>query len=110
VIHDLHEADTAAVGTDTWGGSLTGPGHTFDLTPPTLSGLVDKTVRARRGAKRVRVRYRVTARDLKDGSVPARCKPARAAVSRSAHGRQAHRDGYQREHFRQLQSRREAPH
>src|SRR5215831_11929124 len=56
VIHDLHEdSDPPPIGTDTWGGSLTVPGHTFDLTPPTLSGLVNKTVRARRGTKRVRV-------------------------------------------------------
>jgi hypothetical protein len=75
VIHDLHETDSGAFGTDTWGGSLTVPGHTFDLTPPKLSGLVNKSVRARQGAKRVRVRYRVTARDLKDGSVPAKCRP-----------------------------------
>lgn len=75
VIHDLHETDSGAVGTDTWGGSLAVPGHTFDLTPPTLSGLVNKAVRARRGAKRVRVKYRVTARDLNDGSVAARCRP-----------------------------------
>ena len=50
-------------------------GHTFDLTPPTLSGLVNKTVRARAGVKRVRVKFRVTARDPQNGSVPVRCKP-----------------------------------
>jgi len=75
VIHDLHTPPDPPTGTDTWGGSLTVPGHTFDLTPPTLSGLVNKTVRAPRGAKRMRVRYRVTARDLKDGSIPVKCQP-----------------------------------
>lgn len=75
VIHDLRENNNAVFGTDTWGGSLSVPGHTFDLTPPTLSGLVNKMVRARRGGKRMRVKYRVTARDPQDGSVPVRCKP-----------------------------------
>jgi HYR domain-containing protein len=75
VIHALDEPPTPPAGTDTWGGSLTVPGHTFDLTPPTLGGLVNRTVRARRGAKRVRVRYRVTARDLVDGARPVSCQP-----------------------------------
>jgi HYR domain len=76
VIHDLHNPGEPPSGTDTWGGSLTVPGLAFDLTPPTLSRLVNKTVRVGPGAKRVRVRYHVTARDLKDGSVPVRCHPA----------------------------------
>src|SRR5262245_55219921 len=75
VIHDLREDGLSVHGTDTWAGSLNVPGLTFDLAPPTLSGLVNRTSRARRGAKGVRVKYRVSARDLKDGSVPARCKP-----------------------------------
>ena len=45
------------------------------MTPPTLSGAVNKTVRARRESKRVRVTYRVTASDAVDGSVPASCLP-----------------------------------
>ena len=75
VKHDLHEGNPAS-GTDTWIGALAVPGLEFDLTPPTLSGLVNKVVRAPKGAKRVRVRYRVTARDVIDGSMPARCQPA----------------------------------
>ena len=75
VIHDLTQPGEPPSGTDTWGGSLVVPGHTFDLTPPTLSGLVNKTVRARAGVKRVRVKFRVTARDPQNGSVPVRCKP-----------------------------------
>jgi len=71
---DLH-IEGAAVGTDTWSGSLAVQGLEFDVTPPTLSGLVNRTVRARKGAKRARVKYRVTARDLVDGSLPARCQP-----------------------------------
>ena len=62
-------------GTETWTGTLAVPGLEFDVTPPTLSGAVDKTVRARRDAKRVRVRYAVTARDDVDGTVPASCTP-----------------------------------
>jgi hypothetical protein len=75
VEHDVHQYVTAAAGTDTWIGTLDAPGHEFDLTPPTLSGLVDRAVRARKGATRVRVTFRVTARDLVDGSLPARCRP-----------------------------------
>ena len=75
VIHDLHEPPEPPSGTDTWGGSLTVPGHTFDLTPPTLGGLVNKTARTRHGAKRARVKFRVRAQDPQDGSVPVHCKP-----------------------------------
>ncbi|MEK6274416.1 MAG: HYR domain-containing protein [Actinomycetota bacterium] len=64
-----------AAGRDTWTGTLNVPGLEFDVTPPTLSGAVNKTVRARRGSKRVRVTYRVTASDAVDGSVPVSCRP-----------------------------------
>ena len=65
----------ASVGSDTWTGTLNVPGLEFDMTPPTLSGAVNKKVRARRGSKRVRVTYRVTASDAVDGSVPVSCQP-----------------------------------
>ena len=65
----------ASVGSDTWTGTLNVPGLEFDVTPPTLSGTVNKAVRARRGSKRVRVTYRVTASDVVDGSVPVSCQP-----------------------------------
>jgi len=65
----------SSTGKDTWTGTLNVPGLEFDLTPPTLSGAVNKTVRARRGSKRVRVTYRVTASDAVDGSVPVSCQP-----------------------------------
>lgn len=64
-----------AAGTDTWTGTLTVPGLEFDVTPPTLSGAVNKTIRARSGSNRVRLTYRVTARDAVDGSVPVSCQP-----------------------------------
>lgn len=60
---------------DTWTGTLTVPGLEFDLTPPVLKGAVSKTVRAPKKARRVRVRYTVTARDAVDASVPVACKP-----------------------------------
>jgi hypothetical protein len=60
---------------DTWTGTLNVPGLEFDVTPPTLSGAVNKTVRTRRGSKRVRVTYNVTAIDAVDGSVPVSCQP-----------------------------------
>jgi hypothetical protein len=64
-----------AAGTDLWAGSLTVPGLEFDVTPPTIRGAVSKTVRARRGARRVRVTYSVTASDNVDETVTATCLP-----------------------------------
>ncbi len=64
-----------AAGTDTWIGTLDVPGLEFDVTPPTLSGATSKTVRAPRGAKRVRVTYKVTATDNVDAQVPVTCNP-----------------------------------
>ena len=64
-----------AAGTDTWVGTLSVPGLEFDVSRPILKGIVSKTVRAPRGATRVRVTYRVTARDEVDGAVPASCRP-----------------------------------
>lgn len=60
---------------DTWTGTLAAPGVDFDLTPPTIRGAVSKTVRAPKRAKRVRVRYSVTAHDNIDGAVPVSCRP-----------------------------------
>jgi len=66
---------SGGVGTETWTGTLAAPGVEFDRTPPTLSGAKAKTVRAPKGAKRVRVTYRVTASDDVDDVVPASCEP-----------------------------------
>jgi HYR domain len=68
--------------TDTWSGMLVVPGHEFDLTPPVLNGAVSKTARAPRGAKRARVRYRVTARDDVDPSVAVECEPRSGSLFR----------------------------
>jgi HYR domain len=63
---------------ETWVGTLTVPGLDFDLTPPTLHGVHNRTIRAPKG-KRVRVRYTVTARD--DGrAVPVTCTPRSGSV------------------------------
>jgi hypothetical protein len=63
------------VGVETWTGTVAAPGVEFDLTPPTRTGATPKTVRARKGAKRVRVTYKVTAHDAVDGDVPVSCTP-----------------------------------
>jgi hypothetical protein len=66
---------TGRHGRESWKGILTVPGLEFDVTPPTLSGAHAKTVRAPRGAKRVRVTYAVTASDEVAGTVPVTCTP-----------------------------------
>ena len=73
--HNAHYTFTGAAGTDTFTGTLTVPGLEFDLTPPTLSGAANKTVRARKGSRRVRVPFKVTASDAVDGAVPVSCRP-----------------------------------
>ena len=75
VTHRADQTSSGSHGTDTWTGTLSVPGLEFDLTPPTLSGAVNKTVRAQRGSKRVRVTYKVTASDAVDGSVRVSCQP-----------------------------------
>lgn len=75
VDHHYHFTSTGWAGTDTWTGTLNVSGLSFDVTPPTLSGLSNKTIRVRRTAKRVRVRFVVTASDQVDGPVHASCKP-----------------------------------
>jgi hypothetical protein len=71
----LKRSLSGGVGTETWTGSLVAPGVEFDITPPTLSGATSKSVRAPKGAKRVRVSYKVTASDNADGQLPAACTP-----------------------------------
>jgi hypothetical protein len=77
-------------GTDNWDGTLTAAGFQVDSAPPTISGAVDKVVRAPRykivrvsrgkrkrvPVKFVRVKYDVTAMDDVDGAVPVTCKPS----------------------------------
>ena len=62
--------------TRTWTGTLSVPGLDFDTTQPTFTGSRNKTVRAAKGAKSLRVRFAVTAHDDRDAVVPvARCTP-----------------------------------
>jgi hypothetical protein len=72
---NAHYTMTGAAGGDTWAGTLAAPGVAFDLTPPSLTGATNKRVRARHGARRVRVAYKVIATDDVDGSVPVSCRP-----------------------------------
>jgi HYR domain len=67
--------DGARHGYETWQGTLTVPGLGFDLIAPTFVGAKSRIVTAPRRAKRVRVRFVVTATDAVDGPVPATCKP-----------------------------------
>jgi hypothetical protein len=75
----LAQTAGGAAGTETWRGTLDVEGVEFDLTPPTVAGAARKTVRAPRGAHRVRVSYRITARDAVDGAVPVTCRPRSGA-------------------------------
>jgi len=69
------DTGSGRAGRETWAGTLTVPGLDFDLTAPTVSGATSRTVRTRRGVKRARVTYQVTARDDRDGVVQATCAP-----------------------------------
>jgi hypothetical protein len=75
VYHQAHYTFSGSAGTDTWTGTLSVSGLEFDTTPPTLAGATNRTVRARRGAKRLRVTFKVTATDQVDGPVAVTCKP-----------------------------------
>jgi hypothetical protein len=64
-----------AHGKDVWDGTLLVPGLAFDTVAPVLHGATAKTVVRPRGAKLVRVTYRVSATDETDGAVPVSCIP-----------------------------------
>jgi HYR domain len=68
-------ADGTRHGFEKWQGTLTVSGLEFDLTGPTFAGAKSRKVVAPRHAKRVRVRFKVTATDDVDGPVPASCRP-----------------------------------
>lgn len=63
------------VGTETWEGTLSVPGLDFDTTAPVIRGATAKTVLRPRGAKLVRVTYRLTALDETDGAAAVSCRP-----------------------------------
>ena len=62
-------------GRDRWEGTVAVVGLEFDVTPPVITGAVGKTARALRGARSVRVVYRVAAADAVDGARAVRCAP-----------------------------------
>jgi len=66
---------TGRIGNERWNGTLSVPGLAFDLSPPTFTGAADKTVKTKKGSKTVRVSYRVSATDDRDGAVPVTCVP-----------------------------------
>ena len=69
-------------GSETWTGSLEVPGLEFDVTRPTLAGAINKTVKARKGAKSAHVVFRVTAQDDRDGAPPVSCSPRSGSTFR----------------------------
>ena len=71
--------DGSRHGFEAWRGTLTVPGLDFDVIAPKLAGAKSRTVRAPRRAKRVRVKYVVTATDAVDGSVAVTCRPRSGA-------------------------------
>jgi hypothetical protein len=62
-------------GRDKWTGTLVVPELSFDVTPPTLTGASNRTIRVPKRLKRIRVRYAVDARDDVDGQLPVTCEP-----------------------------------
>lgn len=67
--------DGSRHGLETWKGTLSVPNLEFDLIAPKLVGAISRRVVAPRRAKRVRVRFVVTATDDVDGPVPVACRP-----------------------------------
>jgi HYR domain-containing protein len=78
----LTPGSIGAFGKDVWDGSLIVSGLAFDTTAPVIRGAVTKTLLAGRGVKRVRVTYRVTARDETDGVLPVSCTPGTGSLFR----------------------------
>jgi hypothetical protein len=75
-VHETLTRPGTGTAIDTWQGTLSVPGLSFDTTPPTISrarNLHAKT-KTKRGA---RVTYRLpTANDPTDGNLPVTCRPA----------------------------------
>jgi hypothetical protein len=76
VAHRAAVTLSGAAGSDTYVGALDVPGLEFDLKAPVIAGALNRIVRAPRTAKRVRVTYRVSARDEVDGTTPVSCRPS----------------------------------
>ena len=76
-----------ASGIEKWQGMLLVPGLAFDVVRPLIVGAKSRTVVAPRHAKRVRVKFVVTATDAVDGRVPVRCVPRSGARFRIGRNR-----------------------
>ena len=76
VKRSLGSTDSGSAGIETWTGTLTVPGYEFDVTRPTLSGAVSRTVRAAKDARTARVVFRVTTQDDRDGVLRTTCAPS----------------------------------
>jgi HYR domain len=70
----MNESGGAGDAIETWVGTLTVAGIDFDLTPPMLHGAHDRVVRAV-DARKVPVRFTVTAKDAARRAVPVTCTP-----------------------------------
>jgi hypothetical protein len=75
VVSRTHAGCCPGFGTDNWNGTITAPGLVVDLTPPTINGAHDRVVHAPAAAGRIRVKYKVTARDAIDGALRPTCRP-----------------------------------
>jgi hypothetical protein len=71
--------DGSRHGLETWQGTLTVPGLEFDVIAPKFVGATSRRVVAPRRAKKVRVRFVVTATDDVHGPVPVTCRPRSGA-------------------------------
>ena len=75
VNHRASSTPSGSAGTDTWTGTLKCAWAGIRRDAAHAQRRRQQEVRARRGSKRVRVTYRVTASDAVDGSVPVSCQP-----------------------------------
>ena len=75
IVTRSHVGCCPGFGTDNWNGTITAPGFVVDLTPPTIKGAHNRVVHAPPTARRIRVRYRITALDAIDGALRPTCRP-----------------------------------
>ena len=67
--------DRGRFGRMTLTGTLNVPGLEFDVSPPSLTGATNKTVKAKKGKKFARVTFKLTAVDAREGALPVSCSP-----------------------------------
>jgi HYR domain len=74
VVSRTHVGCCPGFGTDNWNGTITAPGFVVDLRPPTIRGAHNRVVHAAAPAKRIPVKYRVSALDAVDGALRPTCR------------------------------------